>query len=94
VLGAHQEHVGRRLGARGGDRFAGVAWRATSDGCVLIEGAAAWFDCTIEQQVRSGDHDIVVVPRPRPGRRRGGRPARLPRERVPEAGIAAAEDVG
>ncbi|MFB9833638.1 flavin reductase family protein, partial [Actinoallomurus acaciae] len=21
---------------------------------------AAWFDCTIEQQFRSGDHDIVV----------------------------------
>ncbi|MEV5704976.1 flavin reductase family protein [Actinoallomurus sp. NPDC052274] len=60
VLGAHQEEVGRRLGARGGDRFAGVGWRATADGCVLIEDAAAWFECTIEQQVRSGDHDIVV----------------------------------
>ncbi|GAA4638300.1 flavin reductase family protein [Actinoallomurus vinaceus] len=60
VLGAHQEEVGRRLGARGGDRFAGVAWRSTADGSVLIEGAAAWFDCTIEQEVRSGDHDIVV----------------------------------
>jgi flavin reductase (DIM6/NTAB) family NADH-FMN oxidoreductase RutF len=60
VLGAHQEHVGRRLGARTGDRFAGVAWRSTADGSVLVEGASAWFDCTIEQQVRSGDHDIVV----------------------------------
>jgi flavin reductase (DIM6/NTAB) family NADH-FMN oxidoreductase RutF len=60
VLGAHQEHVGRRLGARTGDRFAGVEWRSTADGSVLVEGASAWFDCTIEQQVRSGDHDIVV----------------------------------
>jgi flavin reductase (DIM6/NTAB) family NADH-FMN oxidoreductase RutF len=60
VLGAHQEHVGRRLGARTGDRFAGVAWRSTSCGAVLIEGASAWYDCTVEQQVRSGDHDIVV----------------------------------
>jgi flavin reductase (DIM6/NTAB) family NADH-FMN oxidoreductase RutF len=60
VLGAHQEHVGRRLGARTGDRFAGVAWRSTADGSVLIEGASAWYDCTVEQQVRSGDHDIVV----------------------------------
>lgn len=60
VLGAHQEHVGRRLGARTGDRFAGVAWRSTADGCVLVEGASAWYDCAIEQQVRSGDHDIVV----------------------------------
>ncbi|QXJ22211.1 flavin reductase family protein [Actinomadura graeca] len=60
VLGAHQEHVGRRLGARTGDRFAGVEWRSTADGSVLVEGASAWFDCSIEQQVRSGDHDIVV----------------------------------
>jgi len=60
VLGAHQERVGRQLGARSGDRFSGVAWRSTADGCVFIEGAAAWFDCAIEQQVRSGDHDIVV----------------------------------
>ncbi|WP_329237484.1 flavin reductase family protein [Actinoallomurus sp. NBC_01490] len=60
VLGAHQEDIGRRIGARRRDRFAGVAWRSTPDGCVLIEGAAAWFDCTIEQQFRSGDHDIVV----------------------------------
>ncbi|WP_242888526.1 flavin reductase family protein [Actinomadura litoris] len=60
VLGAHQEHVGRRVGARDGDRFAGVEWRATAGGSVLVEGASAWFDCVVEQQVRSGDHDIVV----------------------------------
>jgi flavin reductase (DIM6/NTAB) family NADH-FMN oxidoreductase RutF len=60
VLGAHQEEVGRRLGARSGDRFAGVEWRSTPGGGVLVEGAAAWYECTIEQRVRSGDHDIVV----------------------------------
>ncbi|MEV4671366.1 MULTISPECIES: flavin reductase family protein [Actinomadura] len=61
VLGAHQEEAARRLGARGGDRFAGIAWRSTPDGCVLIEGAAAWYDCAVEHRVRSGDHDIVVL---------------------------------
>mgnify|MGYP002621758023 CR=1 FL=1 len=60
VLGAHQERIGRRLGSRTGDRFHGVPWRSTADGCVFIEGAAAWFDCSIEQQIPSGDHDIVV----------------------------------
>jgi flavin reductase (DIM6/NTAB) family NADH-FMN oxidoreductase RutF len=60
VLGAHQERIGRQLGSRTGDRFSGVAWRSTADGCVFIEGAAAWFDCAIEQQIPSGDHDIVV----------------------------------
>ena len=61
VLGAHQEEAGRRLGARRGYRFAGVPWRPTANGCVLIEGAAAWYDCTVEQRIRSGDHDIVVL---------------------------------
>ena len=60
VLGAHQEGVGRSLGARDGDRFAGVGWRSTAEGGVLVEDASAWFDCSIEEQVRSGDHDIVV----------------------------------
>lgn len=60
VLGARQEHVGRRLGSRTADRFAGVAWRSTLDGCVLVDDAAAWYDCSVDQQVRAGDHDIVV----------------------------------
>ena len=60
VLAAHQEEIGRRLGARAGDRFAGIPWRSTRDGCVLIEDAVAWFDCTIDRQVPAGDHDIVI----------------------------------
>ncbi|MFD0684554.1 flavin reductase family protein [Actinomadura fibrosa] len=60
VLGAHQEHAGRRIGSRAPDRFAGIDWRATPDGSVLLDGATAWYDCSIEQQFRSGDHDIVV----------------------------------
>jgi flavin reductase (DIM6/NTAB) family NADH-FMN oxidoreductase RutF len=60
VLGAHQEAAGRALSARGIDRFADLSWRATRDGAVLIEGAAAWFECGIEQQIRAGDHDIVL----------------------------------
>lgn len=61
VLGAGQADVGRQLAARAGDRFARLSWRATDDGAVLLDGAGAWFDCSIEQQVRAGDHDIVVL---------------------------------
>jgi flavin reductase (DIM6/NTAB) family NADH-FMN oxidoreductase RutF len=61
VLGAEQERAGRQLAARGIDRFAGLEWRATLDGAVLLEGASAWLDCSIEQQARAGDHDIVVL---------------------------------
>jgi flavin reductase (DIM6/NTAB) family NADH-FMN oxidoreductase RutF len=61
VLGAHQEEECRQLSARGRDRFAAMAWRATDDGAVLIGGASAWFDCSIERQIPAGDHDIVLL---------------------------------
>ncbi len=61
VLGAHQEQAARQLSARVQDRFAGLHWRISADGAVLIEGASAWFDCSIDQQVRAGDHDIVLL---------------------------------
>ncbi|HLV76167.1 flavin reductase (DIM6/NTAB) family NADH-FMN oxidoreductase RutF [Actinomadura hallensis] len=60
VLGAHQEAAGRRIGARRPDRFATVPWRATPGGSVLIAGAPAWYECSVERQIPAGDHDIVV----------------------------------
>jgi flavin reductase (DIM6/NTAB) family NADH-FMN oxidoreductase RutF len=61
VLGAGQERVSAQLAARGGDRFSQVDWHATAGGAVLLRGGCAWFDTGIEQQVRAGDHDIVVL---------------------------------
>jgi flavin reductase (DIM6/NTAB) family NADH-FMN oxidoreductase RutF len=61
VLGAHQEPAGRQLAARGVDRFAGLGWRATAGGAVLLAGASAWLDCAVEREVPAGDHDIVLL---------------------------------
>lgn len=61
VLGAGQEQACTQLAARTGDRFADLDWHATADGAVLIDGASAWFDCSIEQHIRAGDHDIVLL---------------------------------
>jgi flavin reductase (DIM6/NTAB) family NADH-FMN oxidoreductase RutF len=61
VLGAHQEQAGRQLSAPGTDRFAGLTWRATPAGAVLLAGSTAWLDCEVEQQVPAGDHDIVLL---------------------------------
>lgn len=61
VLGAHQEHACRQLAAREGDRFAALDWRSTRDGAVLLEDASAWLDCSVEQLIRAGDHDIVLL---------------------------------
>jgi flavin reductase (DIM6/NTAB) family NADH-FMN oxidoreductase RutF len=61
VLGAHQERIGRQLAESGVDRFADLGWQATEDDAVLIEGASAWLKCGVDQVVRAGDHDIVVL---------------------------------
>jgi len=61
VLGAGQERACAQLASRDGDRFARLDWHATGDGAVLLHGACAWFDTSIEQQVPAGDHDIVVL---------------------------------
>jgi len=61
VLSHEQEAVSRRLAARGVDRFTGLSWRATDDDAVLFDGVSAWFDCSVEREIRAGDHDIVLL---------------------------------
>jgi flavin reductase (DIM6/NTAB) family NADH-FMN oxidoreductase RutF len=61
VLGAAQQGVSRQLAARSGDRFAGLSWRATVDGSVVLTGSAAWFECSVLREVAAGDHDIVLL---------------------------------
>jgi len=61
ILAADQMDAGRQLAGRGPDRFAGLDWRTTADGAVLLEGASAWLECSIYTEVRAGDHDIVVL---------------------------------
>lgn len=61
VLGAHQEHAGRQLSKRGVDRFAALAWRSGPEGAVLLDGATAWLEVSIDREIPAGDHDIVLL---------------------------------
>ena len=61
VLSHRQEEASRRLASRGVDRFAGLSWIPTGHGAVLLEHASAWFDCSVEREIRAGDHHIVLM---------------------------------
>lgn len=61
TLGEDQDGTCRRLASRTGDRFADVDWRATESGAVLIEGAAAMFECSVSEIIPAGDHHIVLL---------------------------------
>jgi flavin reductase (DIM6/NTAB) family NADH-FMN oxidoreductase RutF len=61
VLAADQEQACRQMSSRDRDRFADLEWRATPEGAVLLDGASAWLECSIQAQHRAGDHDIVVL---------------------------------
>lgn len=61
ILGADQAQLCRQLAGKDrGNRLAGVDSRATGDGAVLVDGAAAWFDCSIHAVHEAGDHDVVI----------------------------------
>ncbi|MEU5539327.1 flavin reductase family protein [Streptomyces sp. NPDC020362] len=61
VLSSEHRSICRRLAGPSDERFTGVAWRTTPDGAVLLDGAGAWLECSVDNEVRAGDHDIVVL---------------------------------
>ena len=60
VLSADQEGIARRFGRRVEDRFEGCEWSTSGTGLPRIDDALAWLDCTIEEVVDAGDHEIVL----------------------------------
>lgn len=60
VLSEAQKELSARFAKPAGDRFADLYWRCGPVGNPLLAGVSAWFDCTLEQAVPSGDHTILI----------------------------------
>lgn len=61
VLGESHDSAARRLAAATGDRFEGLTLSVTGDGAVLIEGACAWLECSLDSVIPAGDHQMVLL---------------------------------
>jgi 3-hydroxy-9,10-secoandrosta-1,3,5(10)-triene-9,17-dione monooxygenase reductase component len=48
------------VGLRGPDKFQNVAWHATPEGTVRIDGCLAAVDCDIRDIHEAGDHLVVI----------------------------------
>ena len=61
VLADHHDAVCRRLAGPREQRFAGLPFRVTGNGAVLLDEAVATYDCSIHEEVVAGDHVIVLL---------------------------------
>jgi len=60
VLAAEQRALAERFAGPVADRFAGISWRRGLQGCPLIDGAAASFECFSRSRHDEGDHSIFI----------------------------------
>jgi 3-hydroxy-9,10-secoandrosta-1,3,5(10)-triene-9,17-dione monooxygenase reductase component len=60
VLAEAQADLCWRFAQENDDRFADVGWLPAPSGAPILEGAIAWIDCRIEEEVDAGDHWFVL----------------------------------
>lgn len=52
--------VARQLAQKTGERFEGLHYETTPEGALFLADATAWLECSVENEIPAGDHDIVL----------------------------------
>ncbi|GID28775.1 flavin reductase family protein [Paractinoplanes brasiliensis] len=61
ILADHHSKVARQLAGAVDRRFDGLSLTTTRDGAVTLDDGLAHFDTTIHEELRAGDHTIVLL---------------------------------
>lgn len=61
VLGDAHEAAARQLASTAPERFAGIETTTLANGAHFIRGAPVWLECSVHDEVRAGDHDVVLL---------------------------------
>lgn len=61
VLAEGHDQACVNLSRKVGDRFEGVSWTGLSTGAVVVDGATAWLDCELRQEIPAGDHHVALL---------------------------------
>lgn len=60
ILAADQQPISELFGRPNPNRFDKISWQPSAANMPLIDGAVAWMDCQLAQELPGGDHTIVV----------------------------------
>ena len=60
ILAADQKSVCDAMARSGGDKFAGIEWRAGATGSPVLAGVLGYVDCDMEAEHDAGDHTIAI----------------------------------
>jgi flavin reductase (DIM6/NTAB) family NADH-FMN oxidoreductase RutF len=60
VLAEDQKEVSSAFASKLQNKFSGMSFRRGTEGAPILEGAAAWLDCSTHRRIDCGDHIILV----------------------------------
>jgi flavin reductase (DIM6/NTAB) family NADH-FMN oxidoreductase RutF len=60
VLAADHEELSSAFARSGADKYVGVSWSPAPSGAPILDGVAAWIDCSLEHEYPGGDHTMVA----------------------------------
>jgi flavin reductase (DIM6/NTAB) family NADH-FMN oxidoreductase RutF len=63
ILATGREQLARRMASKASEKFDGLRWRKPDDahgGPILIDDAAAYAVCSLQQTIDGGDHWILI----------------------------------